>query len=202
MNDDGRFVVVWESHGNQDGSESGIFGRRFDAQGQRQATEFQINVFTPDDQRNPVVGMDDDGNFVVAWQSGGDTSPKSVLARGFDSLGKPIGHEFQVNIHTTPIPFTALGPALDMDADGDFVVVYLTTYQDGSGAGIFRRRFTRGTAPFDVDGDGTLAALTDGLLVVRFMFGFTGSTLIGGAVDPDCTRCTAPAIEAYLESLL
>jgi hypothetical protein len=32
--------------------------------------------------------------------------------------------------------------------------------------------------------------------------GFTGSTLAGGAVDlADCTRCTATAIEAYIEAV-
>ena len=40
--------------------------------------------------------------------------------------------------------------------------------------------------------------LTDGLLVLRYLFGFTGDTLITGAVGANCTRCDAPSIEAYL----
>ena len=35
----------------------------------------------------------------------------------------------------------------------------------------------------DIDDDGTVQPLTDGLLILRFLFGFTGTTLTGGAVD-------------------
>ena len=54
-------------------------------------------------------------------------------------------------------------------------------------------------AAFDVDGNGVSDPLTDGLLALRYMFGFTGAVLVTGAVDLDgCTRCTAQAIEDYL----
>jgi hypothetical protein len=52
----------------------------------------------------------------------------------------------------------------------------------------------------DADGDGGSAPLTDGLLVLRRLFGFAGDALIVGAVDQDCSRCTAAAIEAYMDS--
>ncbi len=56
--------------------------------------------------------------------------------------------------------------------------------------------------PLDIDGDGGVEPLTDGLLILRSLFGFSGATLINGAVDlVNCTRCTAPAIEAYLASI-
>jgi hypothetical protein len=51
----------------------------------------------------------------------------------------------------------------------------------------------------DVDGDGELVALSDGLLALRWLFGLRGQALISGAVDGDCTRCTAPEIEAHLQ---
>jgi hypothetical protein len=53
----------------------------------------------------------------------------------------------------------------------------------------------------DVDGDGTVGALTDTLLVLRYAFGFRGSVLTAGAVDGQCTRCEASQIEAYLACL-
>jgi hypothetical protein len=52
----------------------------------------------------------------------------------------------------------------------------------------------------DIDGNGIADARTDGLLTVRFLFGFRGTTLIDGAVGTDCTRCDAEAIAAYIES--
>jgi hypothetical protein len=54
----------------------------------------------------------------------------------------------------------------------------------------------------DVDGDGLYLPLTDGLLLLRFAFGFSGNTLITGAVGPGCTRCDPPSITQYLQSLL
>ena len=54
----------------------------------------------------------------------------------------------------------------------------------------------------DVDGDGEVAALTDGLLILRNRFGFTGATLVAGAVDVmNCTRCDAGPIETHLAGL-
>ncbi len=54
---------------------------------------------------------------------------------------------------------------------------------------------------FDADGDGDRTALTDGLLVIRHLFGFSGPTLTDGAVNEvGCTRCTAEGIVAHLNA--
>jgi hypothetical protein len=54
----------------------------------------------------------------------------------------------------------------------------------------------------DVDGDGAVIPLNDGLLVLRFLFGFSGSSLTSGAVGADCTRCAAGELETYLSGLV
>ena len=55
----------------------------------------------------------------------------------------------------------------------------------------------------DIDGDSQVEALTDGLLILRYLFGFRGAGLIAGAVDTtNRTRCGAAAIETHLENLL
>jgi hypothetical protein len=53
-------------------------------------------------------------------------------------------------------------------------------------------------ALLDVDGDGSIEALTDGLLVLRFLFGLTGPALVGGAIGEDAARATPEAIAGYL----
>jgi len=53
---------------------------------------------------------------------------------------------------------------------------------------------------FDIDGDGETEALTDGLLVLRYLFGFSGTTLSEGAVSSSAVRASADAISAYLET--
>ena len=55
-------------------------------------------------------------------------------------------------------------------------------------------------AMLDVDGNGSAGALTDGVLIVRYLFGFTGAQLTDGAVGPGCTRCDAASIIAFLNS--
>jgi predicted Zn-dependent protease with MMP-like domain len=54
----------------------------------------------------------------------------------------------------------------------------------------------------DIDGNGDIDALTDGLLTLRYLFGLQGDTLINGVVAVDATRVTAEEIEAHLETLM
>jgi hypothetical protein len=54
----------------------------------------------------------------------------------------------------------------------------------------------------DIDGNGNTDALTDGLLVIRFLFGLRDDALISGAIGPGATRSTAAAIEAQIQALL
>jgi hypothetical protein len=78
----------------------------------------------------------------------------------------------------------AIGPGCTR-CDGPAVVTYL------SGLGTV----------LDIDGNGSLAALSDGLLVLRYLFGLTGTTLTSGVVAQNCTRCDADAIVPYLQTL-
>ena len=142
--------------------------------------------------------MDDDGDFVIAWQSHyQDGSSYGVVARRFASTGAARSGDLQVNSYTTGFQAS---PRVAADAGGDFVVAW-SSIHDGSFNGVFAQRFVVPTI-LDVDGNGSFGALTDGLLILRFAFGFTGATLVGGAVAPGCTRCDAPSITAYLQSLV
>ena len=53
----------------------------------------------------------------------------------------------------------------------------------------------------DVDDDGAVGPLTDGLLILRSLFGFTGTTLTAGALGNNCERCDPAAIASYIQSL-
>lgn len=52
--------------------------------------------------------------------------------------------------------------------------------------------------PMDVDQNGRIDALTDGLLMLRYIFGLRGAALIQGAIGTGAARNTAAAIEAYM----
>ena len=53
----------------------------------------------------------------------------------------------------------------------------------------------------DIDGNGVVDALTDGLMLLRSLFGLTGDAVISGAVGNGATRTTAADIEAYIDSM-
>jgi len=53
----------------------------------------------------------------------------------------------------------------------------------------------------DVDGDGNIEALTDGLLIIRNLFGFSGDSLITGAVSESGSRQTGDSVEDYLTTI-
>jgi len=51
---------------------------------------------------------------------------------------------------------------------------------------------------FDIDGDLKVMPLTDGLLILRHLFGFTGASLTTGAIGDNAVRTSAAAITDYL----
>jgi len=134
----GNFVVVWQSNG-QDGSGPGIFGRRYDAAGTPPGgPDFRVNSYTTTAQQYPQAASSSTGEIVVVWESypNQDGSSTGVFGRRFDNSGAPVGAEFVVNTYTTaPQRF----PAVASDASGSFVVVWSS--DDGSGYGVFGRRF-------------------------------------------------------------
>ncbi|HKY92740.1 MAG TPA: hypothetical protein VJM11_16945 [Nevskiaceae bacterium] len=121
MDAGGNFVVVWDSAG-QDGSLSGIFGRRFAADGTPLSGEFQVNTYTADRQISPRVARDALGNFVVTWRSSGqDGNGGGVYAQRFASDGSKAGPEFQVNSRTSD---SQTEPSVAMNASGQFVIAW------------------------------------------------------------------------------
>ena len=97
-----------------------------------------------------------------------------------------------------------LDPAVAIDAAGEFVIAWTGGKQDGFEPALPRSspNVSRPPAPSTSTVTAPPSRLTDGLLILRRLFDFTGATLIAGAVDlVDCTRCTAPAIEQYIAHL-
>jgi hypothetical protein len=195
---DGALIFAWASA--RDGSAQGIFARRFSSAGVSLGGEFQINTHTEYSQGHPSAAAAANGEFVIAWESVGqeNTGDSAVIARRFSSDGSPVTGEVVVN---TSAKSNQVLPSVAV-AGGRFVVAWQSEEQDGAAYGIFAQRFAE-LAVLDIDGNGSTAPLTDGLLVLRFLFGFTGVTLTSGAVDvAGCTRCSAPAIESYLQTLI
>ena len=138
MDADGDFVVTWQSSG-QDGSGSGVYAQRYNAAGVAQGSEFRVNSFTADDQSNSTVAMDANGDFIITWTSDNqDGSNSGVYAQRFNAAGVAQGSEFRVNTFTTNGQHSS---TVAMDADGDFVVTWTSSGQDGSLFGVYAQRY-------------------------------------------------------------
>ena len=122
----------------------------------------------------------------------------------------------------TPCPFVHAGFDLDIDDDGKtealtdglLVIRYmfgfsgdsLTTGAIGSGANRSSAQnietlLAASTTELDIDGDGSSQALTDGLLIIRALFGFSGDALIAGALSTSGTRQTSSSVVEYLNTI-
>ena len=58
---------------------------------------------------------------------------------------------------------------------------------------------TDAASQLDIDGDGESKPLTDGLLLIRYLFGFSGDSLVSGAIGSDAARNSAQAVESYIK---
>jgi hypothetical protein len=134
----GNFVVVWHSYA-QDGSDRGIFARKYLASGTPVgSSEFRVNAYTTGAQKFPSVASDASGGFVVAWQSNTqDGDSYGIFARRYDAAGTP-GPEFQVNTYTTNYQGD---PTVARNAAGNFVVAWTSVGQDLSITGLVARRY-------------------------------------------------------------
>jgi hypothetical protein len=86
-------------------------------------------------------------------------------------------------------PADASDALLDQDNDG------LTALEE----------YEAGTIPLkilDIDADGNVDALTDGLIILRYLFNLRGDNLVNGAIGENAMRTEAADVEAYIQSLM
>jgi hypothetical protein len=134
----GGFVVTWTSNG-QDRSGLGIIGQRYNAAGVKAGTEFLINTTVARAQSQSSVTALGAG-FVVAWQSDiQDGSGFGIYAQRFTTAGAKAGGEFRVNAATANAQSL---PSVAGLSDGGFIVAWQSAAQDGSGLGVYARRYT------------------------------------------------------------
>jgi hypothetical protein len=217
MNADGDFVVTWQTCNDLGpfpdyaSLNCDVFARRYDASGAPQGGEFLLNTDTADVHWMPAVAMDADGDFVVAWRTsrwdeGYGFWPENVFARRFDAAGTPLGAEFRLNADDM---FRVGGPAVAMDADGDFVVAWNRWGDTGTDqADLFARRYDASGQPqgaefrvhttnrgyeiwpsvaMDADGDFVVAWEIDGMASSDRVIAqrFDGAEHIAGDFDGD-----------------
>lgn len=141
--EDGGWVVTWTSLG-QDGSKTGIYQQRYNANGVAVGAETQVNSYTTEGQYAPTIVGLADGGWVISWTSyGQDGDAFGVYQQRYGADGNPVGGETRVNTYTTASQgqssITALG-------GGGWLVTW-ASWQDGSSMGIYQQRYNANGAP-------------------------------------------------------
>ncbi|MBC8473021.1 MAG: hypothetical protein H8D56_26465 [Planctomycetes bacterium] len=149
MDTAGNFVAVWQGPGTVEEDKEDIFARRFNLNGQPVGSEFRVNTNTNDKQLCPRTAMNNDGRFVIVWESANvpQEGKKAICSQLYDSNGMRIGTEFVVNDG----PSDGRYPDAAMDSQGNFAVVWM---QDKSSNSIMGRLYNADgsskTEPFEV----------------------------------------------------
>jgi len=185
------------------------------------------DVYVVDSGNSRVQRFASDGTFVTTWGTPGFgngqfTSPAAIAigASGVIVIGDGTLRIQQFR-YTTPLLAT-----LDVDVsittskydaltDGLLIIRYMsgltgTSLTNGALGGTATRidpiaikNYLDGIrTSLDIDNNNTVDALTDGLLIMRYLFGLRGSALIDGAFDPLGSRHTAADIETYIQTLM
>jgi hypothetical protein len=151
---DGGFVIGWQAQG-ADGDGTGVFGRRFGADGTAlDGHEFQVNQMSQGDQANPALAVLDNGGIVTTWtdtQLGTSTIEARVLA-GTSTI-TASSHAGDSG-STTPAPSTSTGGTVATPAPststGGSVTSPLPSTSTGGTSVVAPKQGLAGTSAADV----------------------------------------------------
>lgn len=122
MSEAGDFVVVWKTMDKGAGID--LYGQRFAASGVPLGSAFQINATHDAWLTRPVIAMNAEGRFVVAWmQVSTPTGTTVVYARSYDADGQQMGRPVQVSSAFNQL---MQNPKVAIDRTGNFVVAWET----------------------------------------------------------------------------
>ncbi len=145
MDASGNIVVAWQDDGDGNGYDQ-IHARGFDASGDEWFPRVTVNSVSDGQQRNPAIGVDDAGGFVVAWQDDpGNDGDYDIMARSFAAGGSPQTE------WTVASGGQRRDPALAMAPGGAFAISW---EDDGDGNGMFQVKaasWTSGGAPWHAE---------------------------------------------------
>lgn len=153
---EGNFIITWQD--DRDGRDN-IYAQRFSEGGTALASNFRVSQGSGF-KGNPAIATDSTGNFVITWDDDRDFARSQIYARRFAGDGTPLSDNFRVGDDLTR---GHLFPAIAADADGNFVIAWLTLH-DGK-EGIVAQRYasdgSKSGGNFKVnDDDGSVDKLT------------------------------------------
>jgi hypothetical protein len=157
IDDRGNYIIAWDGR-CADCNNENIYIKRFHwSHAPLHNQQFVVNTRRTGDQTNPSAAISED-SFIVVWEGDAESQSgqKDIFGQRFVNQGEeigppiPLGDEFQINVYEMN---DQRYPAVAMRENGEFVAVWQSYGQDGSGYGIFGRLGpTVGSADFTGDG--------------------------------------------------
>jgi hypothetical protein len=132
----GCFAIA---RGAPDGAGNGVYVSIYDRAGNVVVPEFRVNEITVNDQDNPRVAINPDGEFVVVWQ---DLTAKTISAKLFRANGVAVAPAQTVYSSTV----TVIDPHVAINNQGDFVVAWDVMPAAGN-YDVYARRFSSSGFP-------------------------------------------------------
>lgn len=110
------------------------------------------------------------------------------------------------NFPDQPLPLELLEIAFEVSTETEVEATEIGFSDSATAQGYLflapTHRLKVGPGSWNIDRNGEVDALTDGLVSLRFAFGFTGDTLITDAIAADAELTTAAEIEAEFEAVM
>ena len=151
----GDFVVAWQSSQLLESGE--IYARQYAAAGTATTPETLVNAFTTSDQKEPDVGVADDGSIVVTWQGKVNATPEAVADYNvfYRRLHEAVGvfafdDGADVLVSTGDALFAdQIAPKVTVNPDAAFAIGFVGV--DAQNKGVYYRRYQAdGTAVADL----------------------------------------------------
>jgi hypothetical protein len=162
----GNLIVVWDSYDQvNSNSQLDVYGQMLSTNGSRIGTNFLINQYTVNNQRNPAVAPLNNGGFVVVWVSEQERSSapnwgSNVVQYAVNSAPLPSVDVYQrlyTISGTSAVPSTGeilvnqdinpcSSPQVATAADGSYMVTWCANNPSDLSTGwdIYERSFTNG----------------------------------------------------------
>lgn len=115
----GNFVIAFGQQRSENSWEKDIYFQRYDASGARQGKKQQVNDFSDDGGQSPAIAMDNNGNFVIAWDDLRNES-NNIYFQRFDTSGGKQGGNQKVSEHEG----SQSRPEIVMHSSGNFIIAW------------------------------------------------------------------------------
>ena len=141
---DGSYVVVWTGSSGATATEDDVYFQKFDNLGNPVGAAEMVNQTTTGFQNDASIVMQNDGRFIVVWESN-ETGTSDIYMRRFDANGNAVGNAINPSgdeflVHQSETAGDQKNPDIAINDAGQFSIAW-DGQGSGDGQGIFARSF-------------------------------------------------------------